>query len=121
MLSGIGDQVKLSAKNIHVVSDLPGVGNNLRNHPLVLLNFETLKPFPNAYQASNFMIQYMTTKTGPVAYPGAAGVAFLKSNNGNALLKLFFAYLKHLRSLIFIHLCYLLILLEFFPTRLFQF
>jgi choline dehydrogenase len=40
MLSGIGDAAHLQAMSISVVSDLPGVGRNLRNHILVSVPYE---------------------------------------------------------------------------------
>ena len=41
MLSGIGPADHLRELGIPVVSELPGVGENLRDHPMVSLLFET--------------------------------------------------------------------------------
>lgn len=41
MLSGIGDAQELSRNKIAVAIDLPGVGRNLKEHPLVRLTYRT--------------------------------------------------------------------------------
>ncbi len=45
MLSGIGPKESLSQYNIDIVSDLPGVGQNLRDHPTVHTTWEPHSTF----------------------------------------------------------------------------
>ena len=47
MLSGIGPAAALGAHSIPVVHDLPGVGENLQDHPLVNLVFRSADPTPD--------------------------------------------------------------------------
>ena len=44
MLSGLGPAEHLKAKGIDVVKDLPGVGQNLNDHPDFVLKFKCLQP-----------------------------------------------------------------------------
>ena len=44
MLSGVGDAEHLKELGIHVVHHLPGVGNNLQDHPGVIVTFHTKRP-----------------------------------------------------------------------------
>ena len=46
MLSGVGPAGKLQALGIPVVHDLPGVGQNMRDHPMVYVTFRTKKDHP---------------------------------------------------------------------------
>ena len=46
MLSGVGPAEHLQDKSIAVVTDLPGVGKNLRDHPLVPVRVKTKADFP---------------------------------------------------------------------------
>jgi len=46
MLSGVGPAGHLGSLSIPVVADLPGVGQNLRDHPLVYLTWRTKEGFP---------------------------------------------------------------------------
>ena len=46
MLSGIGPAKHLQEKGITIVADLPGVGQNLRDHPLVAVRVKTKDNFP---------------------------------------------------------------------------
>jgi len=46
MLSGIGPAKHLQEKGITIVADLPGVGKNLRDHPLVAVRVKTKDDFP---------------------------------------------------------------------------
>ncbi|MEK7806610.1 MAG: mycofactocin system GMC family oxidoreductase MftG [Chloroflexota bacterium] len=46
MLSGVGPRGQLAGLGIPVVADLPGVGQNLRDHPLVWATWRTKEGFP---------------------------------------------------------------------------
>jgi choline dehydrogenase len=46
MLSGVGPAEHLRDKGIAVVTDLPGVGKNLRDHPMVPVRVKTKADFP---------------------------------------------------------------------------
>jgi choline dehydrogenase len=46
MLSGIGPAGQLRALGIDVVADVPGVGANLQDHPMVLTSHASLGPLP---------------------------------------------------------------------------
>ena len=46
MLSGIGPAAQLRALGIDPVADLPGVGENLQDHPIVLACYASRSPLP---------------------------------------------------------------------------
>jgi choline dehydrogenase len=46
LLSGVGPAAQLTSLGIPVVADLPGVGKNLRDHPLVWVTWRTRPDFP---------------------------------------------------------------------------
>jgi choline dehydrogenase len=46
LLSGIGPAVELAALGISPVADLPGVGENLHDHPVVTLSYASAIPLP---------------------------------------------------------------------------
>ena len=46
MLSGVGPAAHLNSQGIQVVQDTPGVGQNLRDHPLVALRAKVKDDFP---------------------------------------------------------------------------
>lgn len=45
MLSGVGPASPLEKLGIEVIHDLPGVGENYQDHPVVYMTFECLKPY----------------------------------------------------------------------------
>lgn len=47
MLSGIGDELELARHGIRTVLHLPGVGRNLKEHPLITLTFKSRIPTNN--------------------------------------------------------------------------
>jgi len=46
MLSGIGPADHLRALGINAVADIPAVGNNLQDHPVVMASYASLSPLP---------------------------------------------------------------------------
>jgi choline dehydrogenase len=83
MLSGIGDPEELGRHNIDVVVDLPGVGRNLNEHPLIKLTYRTKIPTYNLtgglLQKLGIAIQFVKSREGPISNLFEA-VAFLKSS-----------------------------------------
>jgi choline dehydrogenase len=76
MVSGIGPSSILSQYNITVLSDLPGVGQSLQDHPLAEIihrvNVNTASKLVNdpAYAAQAGM-DYLTNQTGPLTQPSS--------------------------------------------------
>lgn len=68
MHSGIGPGAKLNSLGLEVVSDLPGVGRNLQNHPLVFIGFYLKK---NARQPAFPRPHYTTSFRYSSGWPGA--------------------------------------------------
>ncbi len=64
MLSGVGPAAHLQAKGIPVVKDLPGVGQNLRDHPLVAVRVKTKEGFPLDPDAPRIQTVLRYTATG---------------------------------------------------------
>jgi choline dehydrogenase len=87
MLSGVGDPEELARHNIDVALRLPGVGRNLREHPLVRLVYRTTIPTYNAteglQQKLGFAAKYLWHRAGPLANP-FEGVGFLRSSRAAA-------------------------------------
>lgn len=82
MLSGIGDSQHLESLGISTTQHLPGVGRNLRDHPLLRMSYETTVP---TYSLTEGFLQKLGIATrfalgreGPLANIFEAG-AFLKS------------------------------------------
>ncbi|MEH1887711.1 GMC family oxidoreductase [Nostoc sp.] len=55
MLSGIGNADHLQALNIPVIADLPGVGQNLQDHPLVGIGYQSTQTLPPLTPTSNLV------------------------------------------------------------------
>ncbi len=81
MLSGIGPAAHLRTFDIPVVCDLPGVGQNLQDHPCTGVVFECTKPvsLANAESLSS-LAQYLCFKKGPLTSNVAEAGAFLNTN-----------------------------------------
>ena len=60
MLSGIGDSDHLSQFGIEVKAHLPGVGQNLRDHPAVFMQYQTSAPHPDVIPALQVGMRYTT-------------------------------------------------------------
>jgi len=79
LLSGIGPAVPLRALGIPVVQDLPGVGQNLQDHPRVALTHASRTPLglTEAEQARAEQ-EYAESRTGPLSSNGIGAGAFVR-------------------------------------------
>ena len=64
MLSGVGPADDLRSRDIPVVADLPGVGQNLRDHPVVFLTWRTKEGFPQDASAPRIQMALRYTAQG---------------------------------------------------------
>ncbi|KAJ7679071.1 hypothetical protein DFH06DRAFT_504858 [Mycena polygramma] len=91
MLSGVGPATQLKAHGIPVVLDLPGVGADLVDHPVVDLylkdkknaSVRILKPksFPAALQFFRELVRYQLFGTGMLAANFGESAAFVRSDD----------------------------------------
>lgn len=99
MLSGIGPAAELKKFGIDVVKDLPGVGENLQDHPDVILRYRdrtgtSLTTFPWPYMV-RFMSKFYKKNSNHIFTPTDAG-GYIKSDPSVAVpdLQLQFASLR---------------------------
>jgi len=83
-LSGIGSAEHLRAHGIEVLHDSPGVGQNLREHFLIFLQFR-LKHAADSYneefggfRLAKNVLKYLLFRSGPMAYASSEAAAFVK-------------------------------------------
>jgi len=84
MLSGIGPGQHLKQRGIDVVLDLPGVGRNLSEHPVVYAEFATHSPitFLNSLRYDRLagsVLQWALNGSGPMAAPVCSCVLMVKT------------------------------------------
>lgn len=83
MLSGIGDSEELRRHNIEIVLDRPGVGRNLKEHPLIRLAYRTKIPTYNPtegwLQKIGFAAKFLVNGEGPISNL-FEGIGFIKSS-----------------------------------------
>lgn len=84
MLSGIGPADHLRAHGIDVIADLPGVGSNLQDHPLVPMGFRGKRPFSlsaklRADKVALSALQWMLTGKGMMGTQPLTTIAYYKS------------------------------------------
>ena len=60
MLSGVGPADHLAEHGIRVVTDVPGVGQNLRDHPAVFMQYESRTPPPERPPGLQIGMRYTT-------------------------------------------------------------
>lgn len=88
MLSGIGDPEELERHGIGVLVKLPGVGQNLRDHPLVVLKYrtriETYNLTGGIAQKCRFAASFIARGSGPLGHIFES-VAFLRSDAREAV------------------------------------
>ena len=84
MLSGIGPAAHLREHGIEVVRDLPGVGRNLSEHPMLYVEFTTREPitFLNALRLDRLALsalRWALTGSGPLSMPVCNCVLMVKT------------------------------------------
>jgi len=87
MLSGIGAADELRAAGVAPVHDLPGVGRNLADHPVVINEFDLkddlgLTRHLRADRAALSSWQWFAGKSGPFAFTGTVANVFARSAEG---------------------------------------
>lgn len=85
LLSGIGPAEHLKEMNIDCRVNLPGVGQNLQDHPLVYMKFQIDKPISmSKYMRKDLMLytgaRWIATHTGPGATNNIETCAMLRSD-----------------------------------------
>ena len=83
MLSGIGPAANLTDVGVSVQHDLPGVGQNLQDHPYVVTVFDS-KIGGSLADAEHpkYLVQWLFKGTGPLASNVAEALAFVRSRPG---------------------------------------
>ncbi|MDC3085947.1 choline dehydrogenase [Pelagibacteraceae bacterium] len=87
MLSGIGPKDHLKSMGINLVVDMPGVGQNLQDHPDFMIKYKCLKPvtlWPKTKRLNSIVagIQWLLTKEGMCASNHFDSVACIRSGPG---------------------------------------
>jgi choline dehydrogenase len=82
--SGVGDGQTLSRLGIAVVRDLPGVGRNLREHVVLIMQFRLNGNYSQNQEYSGYRValhgaRYMLSHSGLLAYPPYDLAAFVKT------------------------------------------
>ncbi len=86
MLSGVGPADHLREHGIGVVADLPGVGSNLQDHPLVPMGFRGKRPFPlqaklRADRVGLSVLQWLFTGKGMMGTQPLTAIAYYRSRD----------------------------------------
>ncbi|HEV2660012.1 MAG TPA: choline dehydrogenase [Ktedonobacteraceae bacterium] len=80
LLSGVGPADALKALNIPVVADLPGVGQNLQDHPAVVVLYSCTQPITLAHaQTMENLQDFIENKMGPLTSNVAEAGAFIRT------------------------------------------
>ena len=86
MLSGIGAADGLKAAGISAIHDLPGVGKNLQDHPMVSVGYLcTQKISLDGAETLGNLLRWMLWKNGPLASNVAEAGLFLRTREGLAV------------------------------------
>jgi choline dehydrogenase len=89
MLSGVGEGEQLAAHGIPVLRDLPGVGQNYRDHVAVTVKQESTLPlsmwnFFHPLAASRAVMDFVLFRRGPLAQPPAEVTAYMRLLPGSS-------------------------------------
>jgi choline dehydrogenase len=80
MLSGIGPANHLKALGLPVVADLPGVGQNLQDHPAIVVLYASTQPISLAHaQTPENLQDFIDNKMGPLTSNIAEAGAFIRT------------------------------------------
>ncbi|HYF28126.1 MAG TPA: GMC family oxidoreductase N-terminal domain-containing protein [Baekduia sp.] len=82
MLSGIGPADQLRSHGVDVAVDLPGVGENLQDHPFVVGIWEATHGSLYGADKPKNLLEWVLRKTGPLTSSVAEGFAFLRTRSG---------------------------------------
>ncbi|MGB8802856.1 MAG: choline dehydrogenase [Candidatus Acidiferrales bacterium] len=83
MLSGIGPADELKAAGISAIQDLPGVGKNLQDHPMVSVGYLcTQKISLDGAETLGNLLRWLLWKNGPLASNVAEAGLFLRTRVG---------------------------------------
>jgi len=85
-LSGVGNARELDPLGIHVVHDLPGVGENLQDHLEVYVQYActqpvSMQPALKWYRKPFIGLEWLLFKTGPAATNHFEAGGFIRSND----------------------------------------
>jgi choline dehydrogenase len=82
LLSGIGPAGHLRSLGLRVVRDLPGVGENLQDHPRVPVTYESRKPLAlDDAERERALRDYARDRTGPHSSTGVGAGAFVRTSS----------------------------------------
>jgi choline dehydrogenase len=83
MTSGIGPAEHLREHGIAVRHDLPGVGQNLQDHPFLTMMWETTDT-NTLFGAEHpkYLLQWLARRTGPLTSTAAESMAFVRTRPG---------------------------------------
>jgi len=83
MVSGIGPAEHLQSVGVPVRHDLPGVGENLQDHPYVVCIWDSIVGGSLAdAEAPKYLAEWLLRKTGPLTSAVAEAFAFVRSRPG---------------------------------------
>lgn len=84
MLSGIGPADALRAHDLPVVADIAGVGQNLRDHPLIPLTYTHSRPEASLLTAGEpeSVALFETARRGPLTSNGPEAGGFVRTRDG---------------------------------------
>ena len=86
MVSGVGPAAELQKLGVPLVHDLPGVGQNLQDHPDFIFGFEAKSldligiSLGGSVKMTGEIVKYINSRTGTIATNFAEGGAFLKTD-----------------------------------------
>jgi choline dehydrogenase-like flavoprotein len=83
MLSGVGPAEELGRHGVAVRHELPGVGENLQDHPYVLCGWDVPSGGSLAdAESPKALLEYLLRRTGPLTSSVAEAFAFVRSRPG---------------------------------------
>jgi choline dehydrogenase-like flavoprotein len=82
MVSGIGPAAHLEGVGVPVKHDLPGVGQNLQDHPFCVTTFEVPSGSLADAETPRGLLEYALKRSGPLASSIAEAFAFVRSRPG---------------------------------------